>query len=382
MVDLSFTEEQVAFRESILKFAKKELNNNLIENDEKATFSWENWKKCADMGLLSLLVPKKHGGQGADLLTNVLSMEALSYACRDSGLVHAIGTQICCIVQISLFASDFLKQAYLPELARGEKMAAQAITEPEAGSDVLSIQTKAQKTDNGYVLNGTKMFITNGPLADVIIVFVVTNPQKKKFGGISCFMVDKETKGFSRGNPLNKIGLRTLQNCELIFEDCLVPSDKLLGKESQGMIIFNEQIEWERTLLSAAYIGTMERVLESCINHVKTRSQFGQPIGKFQSISNKIADMKVNIELGKLILYKAAWLKDQKKRVPLETSIGKLFISESLKNACLEAIQIHGGYGYMKEFEIERELRDSIASTIYSGTSELQKNIISSLASL
>ena len=381
-MDLFLNEQQVAFRESIIKFAKKELNDNLIENDEKAIFSRENWKKCVGMGLLSLLVPEKYGGQGADLLTSVLSMEALSYACRDSGLVHAIATQICCMVQMTLFASDFLKQAYLPELARGEKIAAQAITEPEAGSDVLSMQTKAHKTDDGYILNGTKMFISNGPLADVIIVFAVTNPKRKQFGGISCFIVDNGIKGFSRGTPLNKMGLRTLQNGELIFEDCSIPSDKLLGREGQGMFIFNEQIEWERALLSAAHIGTMERVLELCINHVKTRSQFGQPIGKFQSITNKIADMKVNIELGKLILYKAAWLKDQNKRVVLETSIGKLFISESLKNACLEAIQIHGGYGYMREFEIERELRDSVASTIYSGTSELQRNIISSLAGL
>jgi len=381
-MDLSFSEEQIAFRESIIKFATKELNDNLSENDEKAHFSWENWQKCSEMGISSLLVPKKYGGQGADLLTSVLSMEALSYACKDSGLVHAIGTQICCIVQMSLFASDALKQAYLPALATGEKMAAQAITEPDAGSDVLNMKTNAIKIDDGYLLNGTKMFISNGPLADVIIVFAITNPQKKQFGGVSCLVVDKGTKGFSCGKPLDKMGLRTLQNGELIFEDCFIPSDKLLGKEGQGMIIFNEQIEWERSILSAAHIGTMKRVLESCINYVKTRSQFGQPIGKFQSISNKIADMKVNIELGKLILYKTAWLKDQKKRTTLETSIGKLFISESLKKTCLDAVQIYGGYGYMKEYELERELRDSIASTIYSGTSELQRNIISSLASL
>ena len=381
-MDLSLTDEQIAFRESIIKFAKKELNNNLDEDEENAEFSQEKWKKCADFGLLSLLIPEEYGGQGSDLLTSILSMEALSYACKDSGLVHAIGTQICCIVQMSLFGSEFIKNLYLPELGNGMKIAAQAITEPDAGSDILKMKSKAHKIENGYILNGTKMFITNGPVADIVIVFAFTKPEKKQFGGISCLIVDKETKGFSRGKALEKMGLKTLQNGELIFEDCFIESQKLLGKEGQGMIIFSEQIEWERALLSAAHIGTMERVLESCINYAKTRTQFGQTIGKFQSISNKIANMKMNIELGKLILYKAAWLKDKRKRATLETSIGKLFISDSLKSACLEAIQIHGGYGYMREYEIERDLRDSIASTIYSGTSEIQKNIISSLAGL
>jgi hypothetical protein len=295
-------------------------------------------------------------------------------------LIHAIATQICVLVQISLFGSDFQKKAYLSKIASGEKIAAQALTEPGAGSDVLSMRTRAEKRGDSYILNGSKTFISNGPVADLIVVFAVTNPQRKKFGGISCFIVDKGVKGFNCGKPLEKMGLRTLQNGELIFEDCSVSRDRLLGKEGQGMIIFNEVIEWERALLAAVHVGTMERVLELSIKYAQTRSQFGQRIASFQSVSNKIANMKMNIELGKLMLYKGAWLKDQKKRAMLETSISKLFISESLKQCCLEAVQLHGGYGYMKEFEIERELRDSIASTIYSGTSEMQKNIISTLA--
>jgi alkylation response protein AidB-like acyl-CoA dehydrogenase len=227
----------------------------------------------------------------------------------------------------------------------------------------------------------SKIFITNGPVADVVIVFAVTDSQKKKFGGISSFLVDKEVQGFSRGEPLEKMGLRTLKNGELFFEDCSIPKEKLLGREGQGMFIFNEVIEWERALLSAAHIGTMERIFEICNKYVETRNQFAHPIKNFQSVSNKIASMKVNIELGKLILYKIAWLKDRKRKATIEASIGKLFISESFKKACLDAVQLHGAYGYMKEFEIERELRDSIASTIYSGTSELQKNLIANLAS-
>jgi len=195
-------------------------------------------------------------------------------------------------------------------------------------------------------------------------------------------LLERELEGFSSDAALDKMGLRTLQNSELIFKECEIPTKNLVGKEGQGMFIFNEVIEWERTLMAACHLGTMKRIYETCVSYAKTRRQFGKSIGKFQSISNKIAEMKTNIELGKLMLYKAAWLKDQQKRATLETSIAKLFISETLKNLCLEAIQIHGAYGFMKEAELERDLRDSIAATIYSGTSEMQKNLISAIVGL
>jgi len=381
-MDLSLTKDQVLFKKSIIEFARKELNGNLIENDEKGNFALENWKKCADMDILSLQCPNEYGGCKENLLTTLLAIEGLSYACRDSGLVHALITQLCCIIQFVLFGSESQKQKYLAKISRGEKIAAQAITEPEAGSDVISMQAEAVKSGDHYILNGSKTFISNGPLADIVMVFALTNPKRRKFGGMSCFIVEKDMDGFARGKPLDKMGLRTMHNGELFFDNCRIPCDNLLGHGGQGMVIFGEVIEWERALMCAAHLGTMQRILESCIQYAKTRRQFGQPIGKFQSISNKISDVKVNLELGKLILYKMAWLKDQKKRATMETSIGKLFISESLKKACLEAIQIHGGYGYMKEYEIERELRDSIAATIYSGTSELQRNIISSITGI
>jgi alkylation response protein AidB-like acyl-CoA dehydrogenase len=381
-MDLSFTKEQADISKSIIEFASKELNNNIIEDEEKAAFSHERWNKCAEIDLMGLLCPIEYGGCGMDLVTSLVGIQGLSYACKDSGLVHAIVTQLCCIIQISLFGNEDQKELYLSELSRGKKIAAQAITEPDAGSDVLSMRTEAIKDGTDYILNGSKTFISNGPLADVILVFAVTNTQRKRFGGISCFIVEKGLKGFSQGEPLDKMGLRTLQNGELFFDECRVPVDKVVGKEGQGIIIFNQVIEWERALMSAAHLGTMERLLELCIRYAKGRQQFGQPIGSFQSISNKLADIKMTIELGKAILYKAAWLKDRGRRATLETSIAKLFISEGLKSSCLEAVQIHGGYGYMKESELERELRDSVAATIYSGTSELQRNIISSLAGL
>jgi alkylation response protein AidB-like acyl-CoA dehydrogenase len=244
------------------------------------------------------------------------------------------------------------------------------------------MRARAEKQNGAYILNGAKLFITNGPIADVVVVFAVTDPDKKTLGGISCFIVEKEFEGFERCKPMEKMGLTTLQNGELVFKDCPVPQDRLLGKEGQGAIIFNESMELERSLLPATHLGTLERILETSVKYAKERSAFGQSIGKFQSVANKIAEMKVNLELGRLILYKAASLKAQGKRVTLEASIGKLFISESLKKACLDAVQIHGGYGYMTEYEVERDLRDSIAATIYSGTSELQLNIISRLIGL
>jgi alkylation response protein AidB-like acyl-CoA dehydrogenase len=375
-------EEQLALRENIIKFVRNELNQTVIEDENISKFNLENWKKCADLGLLSLIVPQQYGGSDADPYTILTSLQALSYACKDSGLVHAIVTQLCCMVLLMLFGSESQKKKYFPRLEKGELIAAQAITEPGAGSDVSSIITKAEKQSDHYLVNGRKTFISNGPIADIIFVFVVTDSKRKNLGGISCLLVEKERKGLHLDKPMEKMGLRTLQNGDLIFEDCQIPHDDLVGREGQGMIIFNEVIEWERAFMAATHLGTLERIFESCVKYANTREQFGQAISKFQSISHKIANMRVTLELGKLIVYKIGYLKGEGKRATLESSIAKLFISESLKNAALDAIQIHGAYGYMKEFEIERELRDSIAATIYSGTSEMQKNIIAHLSGL
>jgi alkylation response protein AidB-like acyl-CoA dehydrogenase len=281
-----------------------------------------------------------------------------------------------------LFGSEAQKTELLPDLAAGKLIYAQAITEPGSGSDAFAMRSRAEKGQDGYVLNGTKTMISNGPVADRSLVFAVTDPTKKAFGGLSCFIVSKEYEGYSCGKAMEKLGLRTLANGELIFSDCKLPLSSLLGREGQGAIIFNEAMEWERTLLPACLLGTMERVLEGCVQYAKERSAFGQSIANYQAVSHKIASMKINAELGKLALYRAAALKAERKRAPLETSIAKLFISESLKQASLDAVQIRGGYGYMSEFEAERELRDSIAATIYSGTSEMQMNIVAKIAGL
>lgn len=381
-MNLSLNDSQMLLRNSIIEFAKKELNDDICEDDEKAIFPREKWNKCGRMDIFALQCPEEYGGAREDLMTTLTALEALSYACRDSGLTHAIVTQFCCMVQFSLFGSEIQKKRYFPDLCRSGKIAAQAITEPDAGSDILSMRTTATKDGDDYILNGNKTFISNGPVADVVVVFALTDPNRRQFGGVSCFIVEAGTKGFSQGEPLDKMGLRTMQNGELFFDDCRVSKQALLGGEGQGMLIFGEVIEWERAFMGAAHLGTIRRLIEQCVTYGKKRKQFGQAIGKFQSVSHKVADMRVNLELGRLMNQKAAWLKDQGKRATLETSISKLFISESLKKACLDAVQIHGGYGFMKEYELERDLRDSIAATIYSGTSEMQRNIISSMTGL
>lgn len=376
-MNFSFTDEQADLRDTVVKFARNELVYDLAEYERSGTFPREAWQKCAEMQFMGLPFAEEYGGGGSDFLTTSLVLNALGYACKDAGLVHAIATQILCGLQISMFGNDEQKRKYLPVVCSGEKIFAQAITEPDSGSDALSMRTRATRQGDSYRLNGTKMFITNGPIADVVIVFAVTNPDKKTLGGISCCLIEKGTAGFKQCCPIRKMGLNTLQNGELVFEDCPVPMNSLLGKEGQGAMIFAEAMEWERSFLPAAHLGAMERVLEISVNYAKGRKAFGQSIGKFQSVSNKIAEMKIRLELGKLICWKAATLKDQNKRATLESSIGKLFISEGLKQSCIDAVQIHGGYGYTTEYPVERELRDSIAATIYSGTSELQYNIIS-----
>jgi alkylation response protein AidB-like acyl-CoA dehydrogenase len=381
-MESTFTEEQLQIRKTIIAFARRELNDGIAERDRAGSFPRDLWKRCAEMRILAMPFPESLGGDGFDFTTAVSVFHALGYACTDSGLVHSLLTQVICGILIQLFATPEQAARLLPDLASGKLIYAQAITEPGSGSDAFAMRTSSVKHGDGYVLNGSKTMISNGPVADRALVFAVTDPAKKSLGGFSCFVVSAGDAGFAQGRPMEKMGLRTLMNGELILTDCYVPCTALVGHEGQGAILFSETMEWERVLISACLLGELERVLEECVRYAKERTAFGQHIGSFQAISHKIATMRMNAELGKLALYHAASLKERRKRATLETSIAKLFISESLKQACLEAVQIRGGYGYMTEYEAERELRDSIASTIYSGTSEMQANIIARLAGL
>lgn len=381
-MDFSFTDEQLALAKAIGRFAEAELNGNVSSHDREGSFPRDAWDKCGGMGILGLPVPEEYGGSGQGVLSTVLAMEALGHGCRDNGLIFAINSQLwSCVIPILHFGSPAQKERYLPRLCRGELIGGHAATEPNAGSDVFSMKSRATKKDARYVLNGSKTFITNAPIADVMIVFAITDEAKSHLG-LSAFVVERDTLGLVVGRNIERMGLRTAMVGELSFDECELPAESLLGREGAGAAIFNSEMGWERCCLFACHLGTMQRQLETCVRYAKDRRQFGQPIGKFQAVANRIADMETRIELSRLILYKTAWLREQGKPSTLELALAKLFVSEAYVQTCLDAVQIHGAYGYSREYEIERDLRDSIASTIYSGTSEMQRNTIARMLGL
>jgi alkylation response protein AidB-like acyl-CoA dehydrogenase len=375
-VDLSFTPDQLALRGEIVKFARQELNEDLALRDREQVFSRESWRKCAAFGIHGLPFEREFGGSGADIVTTMVAMEGLGYGCKDSGLIFAINAQMWAVqTPIALFGTDAQKKRHLPKLCSGEWIGAHGMTEPDSGSDSSALATTATRRGDRWILNGTKTFVTNAPIADVFVVFATTDP-KKGFMGVTGFVVERGAPGFSIGKPIEKMGLKTSPMAELVFTDCDLPSDALLGKEGGGAKIFAASMEWERGCLLASYIGAMERQLETCIDYARSRKQFNRPIGKFQSVANKIVDMKVRMETARLALYKVGWLKSSGQEAVTDAAIAKLYLSECWVQSCLDAIQIHGGYGFMTEYELERDLRDSVAGRIYSGTSEIQRNII------
>lgn len=375
-MDFSWTKEQLEFRAQVVRFAEKELNDDVIERDRESRFSREAWNRCAAFGIQGLPIPEAYGGSGADVVTTMIAMEALGYGCRDAGLLFSMHAQMWSLeMPLLLFGSEEQKARYLPRLCKGEIIGVHGMTEPDSGSDAFSLKTRAERRGDRYVLNGTKIFITNAPIADVVLVFANEAPEKG-IGGISAFLVEKETPGFVVSRHIEKMGLRTSPFGEIVLTDCEIPGTNRVGKLGAGVALFNSSMEWERASILGSQVGAMERTLEACIRYAKERHQFGQPIGKFQSIANKIAEMKIRLETSKLILYKVAWLKSRGKKAHMEAAMAKVHISEAAVASYLDAIQIHGGYGYTTEFEVERGLRDAISGTIYSGTSEIQRQII------
>ncbi len=375
-MDFSWTEEQLAFKNAVIAFAREELNDALIERDRQGAFSRENWEKCARFGIQGLPIPEEYGGAAADILSTVLVMEGLGYGCRDNGLLFALNAQMWSVqLPILTVGTPTQKEKYLPGLSRGELIGAHGMTEPDSGSDAYSLRTRAVRSNGGYVLNGAKMFVSSAPMADLVLVFATVDPAKG-IGGITAFLVDKGTPGFTVSRDLDKMGLRTSPMGEVILRDCFVPAENRLGPEGAGVSIFNGSMEWERSGILASHVGAMERQLEVCIRYARERRQFGQPIGKFQAVANRIAEMKVRLETARLILYKVAWLKKMDKPAVMEAAIAKLYLSECFVQSSLDAIRIHGGYGYMTEFEVERDLRDALGGILYSGTSDIQRVVI------
>ena len=376
-MDFAYSDEQKLLRETIQKFARKELNEGIIERDRDQVFSRELWRKCASMGLMGLPVPEAYGGSGFDALTCGIALESLGYGCADGGLVFSLSAHLlACVLPVMMHGTDAQKARYLPGLVDGTLIGMHAITEPGSGSDSFAMRTTARPDGDGWIVNGAKTFISNGPVGDVCIVFAVTDQAKGYHGGVTAFLVDRGTPGFMPSQKFEKMGLRTAPVGELVFEDMRVTEEHVLGGLGGGSAVFATAMDWERVLLVAGHVGTMERLLETSVKYARTRTQFGQSIGKFQAVSHKLADMKVQLEAARVLMYRSAWRLSNQRNASLDASIVKLFVSESLVKAALDAVQVHGGYGFMTEFDVERTLRDAIGSTLYSGTSEMQRNII------
>jgi alkylation response protein AidB-like acyl-CoA dehydrogenase len=369
-------EEQRSLQQTVIEFAQRELNADLDRRDHEAEFSREAWVKCAAIGLQGLPVPTEYGGAGAGATTIAAALEGLGYGCADNGLIFALNAQMwACELPIATFANEQQKRRYLPGLCDGSLIAAHAMTEPGSGSDAFSMATTAVPTAEGWVLNGSKTFATNAPDADVFVVFATTD-RSLGFAGLSAFLIDRGAPGLTIGRPLSKMGLRTSHMGEVFLADCEVPADGLLASAGAGMAIFNTAMRWERGLILAAAVGTMRRQLERCVSYARERAQFGQPIAGFQAVSHPIAEMKLRLESARLMLYRMAQLLDDRAATDLDAALTKLHLSECLVESSVAALQIHGGYGYMTEYGLERDVRDALASRLYSGTSEMQRNVI------
>jgi alkylation response protein AidB-like acyl-CoA dehydrogenase len=381
-VDFALSADQHELTEAATDFARRELNQDLAKREDAGVFSWEAWRKCAKFGVQGLPVSAELGGADADILTTALVMEALGYGCHDNGLLFSLNAQMWSVeLPLVTFGTVAQQQAYLPGMALGDLIGAHAMTESGSGSDALHMSTRAERHGDMYLLEGAKQYITNAPVADVLLIYA-TDATRPGLSGISAFLVNAGTPGLSVSSSFDKMGLRTSPMGEITLHDCLVPAESRLGPEGAGMTIFNSSMEWERSCLFASIVGAMHRQLEACVAYARSREQFGQPIGKFQGVSGKLADMYVRLEAARSLIYRVAWLKGQGRSAPTEAAAAKLFTSEAWVRSSQDAIQVHGAWGYLRDAGIERDLRDAVASTIYSGTSEIQRVVIARMLGL
>jgi alkylation response protein AidB-like acyl-CoA dehydrogenase len=375
-MDFEFTADQQALKSAAIDFARRELSGDLMAAEKEGAFSHARWQTAARFGLHGLPIPAEYGGSGQDLLTCVAAMEGLGYGCHDNGLIFSINAHIWSVeTPILRFGTREQKERWLPRLVSGEWIGAHAITEEGSGSDAFHLSATAQRRGDVYVLNGTKHFVTDAPVADLFVVFAVVDPEAGA-EGISVFAVEKGTPGLSVSKPYDKMGLRTSPMGDVHLSDCAVPASQRLGEEGAGVAVFNSSMDYERACILAAGLGTLERQIEACVDRAKSWQRFGKPIGKFQSVSNRIADMKLRLETARLLIYKTAWLKAKGKRAAMESALAKLYVSDCLVQSGLDAIQVFGGYGYTTEYGVERDLRDAVGGSIYSGTSEIQRMIV------
>lgn len=373
-MDFSLTEEQVMFQRMVRDFAVKEIEPVAASTDEEETFPAEIVKKAAELGIFGISISEEYGGSGGGMMELAIATEELSRVSAGVGAVLLASASLACY-PIYRFGTEEQKRRFVTPLAKGETLAAFALTESSAGSDAAALETTASQQSNGYVLNGTKIFITNGAEAGTIVVFATTD-KSLRHRGIAAFVVEKDTPGFSVGKKERKLGIRASSTAELIFEDCRVPVENRLGEEGQGFRIAMEAIDSSRISVAAQAVGIARAALETSLSYAKERQQFGQPITEFQAIQWMLADMATSVDAARLLTYRAAYLKDSGLPFIKEAAMAKLFAAEAAMAATTKAIQIHGGYGYTKDYPVERYFRDAKITEIYEGTSEMQRMTI------
>ena len=370
-MDFSLSQDQMMIKKMAHDFAVRELEPLAAKIDEEELYPAESIKKMAELGLLGLSLPEKYGGSGGGETEMCLVTEELCRVCASTGTVFLVNTGLAATPLVT-FGSEEQKQRFLTAIASGQKLAAFALTESNAGSDPAALRTTATKKDGGYVLNGSKIFITNGAEADIVLTFA-TIDRNLKHKGIAAFVVEKGMKGFSVGKREHKMGIRGSSCVELVFEDCFVPEANRLGGEGEGFRIAISAIDASRVVVAAQAVGIAQGAFERALRYAKERQQFGQPIADFQAIQWMLADMATQIDAARLLTYRAASLQDKKQSFVKEASMAKVFASEAAMFVTSKAIQIFGGYGYVKEYPMERYLRDAKITEIYEGTSEMQR---------
>ena len=374
-MDFKFTEEQELFRRTASQFAKKEIAPMVEDLEQREEFPVEILKRMGELGFLGIPYPEKYGGADGDIVTLSIFLEEVGYV--SAVVAGAAVVQINGVAApVYLFGTEEQKEKYLIPSIKGEKIGAIAMTEPEAGSDSSAIRTSARKVDDGYIIDGTKIFCTNAGVADLLFATVVTDPGKG-IKGISIFVVDTATPGLTIGKNIKKLGLHGVGTYEVILEGCRLGKDTILGEENKGFYNLMKSVERNRIGVAAVAVGLSRAAFDHALSHAKERVQFGKPIGSFQGVQFMLADMAVEIELATLMTYKTAWMDDQGIRCNKEASIAKLYASQMSNRVAYKALQIFGGYGYMTEYPLERYFRDARVFEIFEGTSEIQKTIIS-----
>ena len=377
-MNFGLTREQELVRQMVREFAVNEVKPIAAEIDETERFPMENVKKMAELGMMGIPFPKELGGAGGDVLSYIITVEELSKVCGTTGVIVSAHTSLCASLLYEN-GTPAQKEKYLIPLAKGEKIGAFGLTEPGAGTDAAGQQTTAVLDGDNYILNGSKIFITNGGVADTFIVFAMTD-KSQGTRGISAFIVEKDFPGFSIGKKEDKLGIRASSTTELIFENCIVPKENLIGKEGKGFGIAMKTLDGGRIGIAAQALGIAEGAYEEAVKYMKERKQFGRPLSAFQGLQWMIAEMETKIEAAKLLVYKAAWLKQNKLPYSVDAAKAKLFAAEVAMDVTTKAVQIHGGYGYTKEYPVERMMRDAKITEIYEGTSEVQKMVIAGAA--